>query len=140
MRYNKCRFFWFFSKSRYLSYFLIFGSQIFTKCLISRHILIILWKIWVLLTIIFSLKIWLSPSSLTVDVTSMTAKDQLDITQSFLHFFISNFHETSWNMIYFDNLMKNLGFECDTISVFFFVLVDISSVFEFFDLKCASNV
>ena len=68
--------------SQYLSHFWIFGSQIFTKCLISCHILIIWWKIWVLLTIIFCLKFWLSPSSLTVDVTSMTAKDQLDITQS----------------------------------------------------------
>ena len=95
------------------SHFWIFVSQIFSKCLISCHILIIWWKIWVLLTIIFSLKIWLSPSSLTVDVTSMTAKDQLDITQSFLHFFISNFHETSFFIKYFDNLMKNLVFECE---------------------------
>ena len=50
---------------------------------------------------------------------SMAVKDQLDITQSLLHFFISNFHETSFFMIYFDNLMKNLVFECDTICVFF---------------------
>ena len=63
--------------------------------------------------IIFSLKIWLSPSSLTVDVTSMAVKDQLDKTKSFLHFFISNFHETSFFMIYFDNLMTNLGEECE---------------------------
>ena len=133
-------FFLFFFKSRYLSHFWIFGSQIFTKCLISCHILIIWWKIWVLLTIIFSLKIWLSPSSLTVDVTSMAVKDQLDITQSFLHFFISNFHETSLFMIYFDNLMKNLVFECDMISAVFFDVVDISSVFDFFYLKFSWNV
>ena len=82
-------------------------------------------------------------SSLTVDVTSMAVKDQLDITQSFLHFFISNFHETSLFMIYFDNLMKNLVFECDTISAVFFgffLKVDISAIFEFLDLKFSPNV
>ena len=121
------------------------------------------------------------------------------ISQPFLIFWISNFHQMSYFMPYFNNLMKNLGVTYDNFlsqnlakskftdsrcylhdsqrstghnSVFFasqifnehletwyiliiwwkfcfwvrydkcifFVLVDISSVFEFFDLKCASNV
>ena len=53
-----------FLQSRYLSRFWIFWSEIFSKCLISYHSLIIWWKIHVLLTKNLPPQIWLSPKNL----------------------------------------------------------------------------
>ena len=38
---------------------------------------------------------------------------QKSISQSFLNFLISNFHEMSYFMPYFDNLMKKIGGTCE---------------------------
>ena len=51
---------------------------------------------------------WLSTkNSLSGAVTSMAVKDQLNIFCSFLQFFVSNFLQISYFMIYFDILIKN---------------------------------
>ena len=88
----------FFSTSRYLSHFWIFSPQIFIKCLILGYILIIWWKIWVLLTIIFYLKIWLSPESperLLLPLYSQSSTEKISAVFALFHL------KFSWNIFFY---------------------------------------
>ena len=89
----------FFSTSRYLSHFWIFSPQIFIKCLILGYILIIWWKIWVLLTIIFYLKIWLSPESperLLLPLYSQSSTEKISAVFALFHL------KFSWNIFFYN--------------------------------------
>ena len=86
--------------------FEFFVSKSFLKCLISCQILIIWWKNWVLLTIIFYLKIWLSPGSHRGRCYPYDSHSSTELNSSFSQFFTSNFFETYFFMLYFDNLMQ----------------------------------
>ena len=88
---------------------------------------------------------WLSTkNSLSGAVTSMAVKDQLNIFRSFLQFFVSNFLWISYFMIYFDILIKNWAISTKRDGYgkneVFVNKVDISVVFEFFNLKFSQNV
>ena len=88
----------FFSTSRYLSHFWIFSPKIFIKCLILGYILIIWWKIWVLLTIIFYLKIWLSPESperLLLPLYSQSSTEKILVVFALFHL------KFSWNIFFY---------------------------------------
>ena len=126
-------------QSRYLSRFWIFSTQIFIKYLILCQILIIWWKIWVLLTIIFYLKIWLSPGSHGGMCYPYDSHSSTELNSSFSHFLTSNFLETYFLcyilIIYYNfrcGVSRNMG---TTSKLGFCYKVDISAVFEFFHLK-----
>ena len=96
----------FFKKSRYLSRFWIFWTQIFSKYLISWHILIIWWEKWVLLTIIFPLQFWLSLRVNDPWSTPKLKKDQgwTEYMSAVLAHLILKFSSNIIFMIYFYNL------------------------------------